>query len=241
MIFEAFSSNTRPPVKTRIHKWVDMFVEFLMSDLSPERSLPIYIGIDRPRKLEPHIFYNCEQLTRKGALETQIIPRSKHQDVVEVWDYSLANVEILKQYGITARYVPLKTPASVIQKLCEYRSSQKIKWDIGFCGCVDNSQHGNRRLDLLNQLKKAGLSVRIITSYGEQRDRELAQCRIMINIHYSPEFNIWETQRCQPWMDAGVTVISEHSLDDNPACINVPYDKLVEECVRQVALFNSSH
>jgi hypothetical protein len=237
MATEVFPSECRPPVKTKIYNWVDQFVLFLCSELSPERTLPIFIGETWSKEETPHIYYNCEQLTRKDLLIKKVLPRATQEDVSEIWDYSLVNIEILKQHGVTARYVPLQTPESYLQRLREFRNSQPIEWDIGFCG----STNGIRRLLVLAQLKKQGLLIRIVKSTGEQRDRELAQCRVMLNIHYSPEYTVWESHRCQTWLDIGVPVISENSLDNHPGCINVSIKELVGECIRQIKHLNSPH
>ena len=65
MSSEITTSDIRPPVKTKIYNWVDLFVHFLASELSPERTLPLFIGETWPEETTPHIYYNCEQLTRE--------------------------------------------------------------------------------------------------------------------------------------------------------------------------------
>lgn len=238
-----FESAVRPLVKTNIYSHVDLFVRFLQSEKSPSRELPIFVGESWPVGDEPIIYYNCEQLTRNNiAVILKILRRGVANDVVEIWDYSTENVSIWTDCGYpVVRHVPLQTPDDYVQRLREFRSTQPILWDVGFCGSI----YGARRKQIFDGLEEAGLSVRIVRTSGEERDRELAQCHIMVNIHYASDYKVWESHRCQAWLDVGVPVVSEHSLDDHPGCINVPFENLVEECVRQVQLakkgLSSSH
>jgi hypothetical protein len=228
-------------VKTLIFRAADLFVRFLQCEKSPPRDLPIAVGESWPVGKERILFYNCEQLTRTGACRATVLHRATKADVAEVWDYSQVNVDIWKEHGITARLVPLQTPDDYIQMLRNFRSSLPIQWDVGFCGYIS----GNHRPPILAALAAAGLSVRIIRKTGIERDKELAQCHVLVNIHYNPTYKVWESHRCQAWIDIGVPIVSEHSLDDNPGCVNVPYECLVEETVRQVSIakgaINSSH
>lgn len=229
-----FESSVRPPVKTNINSHADLFVRFLQSEKSPQRELPIFVGELWPVGNEPIIYYNCEQLTRDApGVILRILRRGVAADVVEIWDYSTVNIDIWTNCGFpVVRHVPLQTPDDYIQRIREFRATQPIQWDVGFCG----SMSGTRRKQIFDGLEKAGLSVRVVRASGEERDMELAQCRIMINIHYAPDYKVWESHRCQVWLDVGVPVVSEHSIDDHPGCINVPFENLVEECVRQVQL-----
>ena len=64
-------------------------------------------------------------------------------------------------------------------------------------------------------------------TYGEERDKALASCKILLNIHCFDDFTIFESARCEPWLSIGKCVISENSLDNDPRCINVDYHMLV--------------
>jgi hypothetical protein len=232
MSADTYTSKKRRPVKTNIYKYVKEFVDFLLSDKSPERTLPIMVGALMPQQSTPHILYNCEQMTREDKPWFEVVLRSKLPDVAEVWDYSLINVELLKKAGIRAKYVPLQTTDENLARFRSYREQHPPTDDVGFCGCL-----GPRRNAILSALRAAGLSVpNLQQTFGEARDNALAKCHVMINIHYRDDYKVWESCRCQVWLDLGVPVISENSLDNHPGCINVPYDKLVEETIRQVQL-----
>ena len=145
---------------------------------------------------------------------------SKNPNVVQIWDYSIANVEILKQNGVVAKHVPLKTPLWYIEKINLWKKFNK---SVGFCGGVSE-----RRKIIFNQLEMKGVKVNVIHAWGEERDEKLAKNKIILNIHYSNNYKIFEQLRCVPWMTCGYTVISEDSMDNDDRCINVPYEKIVE-------------
>jgi hypothetical protein len=80
-------------------------------------------------------------------------------------------------------------------------------------------------------MKDAGMSVNILTStYGRDRNKEIAKCKFLVNIHYNADYKIFELMRCAPWLDIGFAVITEESLDNDERAIITPYDKLVERC-----------
>ena len=210
-------------VLTNIPHYVDTFLDSLQSTHAP---LPIVVGSTDsypPR----FILYNTEQLTRQHELE-RICTMAIIPACTEIWDYSEANVRILADRGITAKHVPLRSSDAYVVYLRSLRSAGQI-YDIGFAGSPSE-----RRTTILDALAKTKYSVCLIQSWGEERDALLAKCRIILNIHYADDYNVFESARCVPWVEAGSTVISEHSLDDDPRCINVPYDQLVAVCIARL-------
>ena len=222
----SYTSSNRPPLETHVQCMNDKFVNFLLSDLSPERNYPIVTNqYCIPLTQGPYIFFNMEQLTYPKMLR-EVCERSRRNDIVEVWDYSLVNVNILQSHGIVAKHVPLRTTPEDIAKLKSYIPSTPV-YDVGFCGVAPP-----RRMKLLEEIGKKGLKLLLCnTTYGEERDRLLASCRVHINIHQSDEHTVYESTRCNHWLEAGIPVISEHSLDDDPRCRNVSYETLVETVV----------
>lgn len=233
MTESVFESPERPPVRTCVASTADLFIRFLQSGRSPRRHLPVCLGETWPAGTERVIFYNCEQLTRDDSTSAAVLERAAAGDVAEIWDYSRVNVGIWNRHGFAARFVPLQTPDDYVRTLREFRARQAIEWDVGFCGTVRGSP---RRVFALYAMAKAGLRVRVVHERGEERDRELARCRVQLNIHFGPTYRVWESHRCQAWLDVGVPVVSEQSLDDHPGCTNAPFERLVEETSRQVAL-----
>ena len=202
---------------TQDPKWYDTFIYFLESELSPRTVFPIYLNYGEDNG--NYIYYNTEQLTVPHYLEKAktTINTTKPK---EVWDFSEANCEILRKNGIQASHVPLKSPEWYIHMLKSFQCKQ---YDVGFAGTINE-----RRLYILDALEKEGVVVQKITDFGEARDKKLACCRIILNIHYSEEYQIFESNRCEPWLQCGIPVISEKSLDDDPRCIVSDYTSLIE-------------
>jgi hypothetical protein len=207
---------------TQFPQYLDVFIFFIESSLSPKRDIPIVIGNFDPNE-NKFILYNSEQLSRTIVLE-KYVDIIKKTEPVEIWDYSFANIEILKSYNIHAIHVPLKSPSWYIDKLLSWRS---FDHDVGFCGSLSH-----RRIKILEELKYLGKDIIILETFGEERDKALAKCKIIINIHYAEDYNIFESSRCEPWIKAGYTVVSENSLDNDDRCINVKYDELCDTIIK---------
>jgi hypothetical protein len=167
------------------------------------------------------IYFNAEQLTRKCIQEfsSQV---AKHTPK-EFWDYSLENVKILKSLGISARHVPLVSPKTYVDSLIRMKTRE---YDIGFCGWMSK-----RRQVILDSLISKSYKVIICDQvWGIERDKKLAKCKVILNIHFAEDYQIFEQNRCEPWLQAGYTVVSENSLDNDSRAINVPYDMLSKTC-----------
>lgn len=219
MIISGMSQNV---IIAKHPQFFDNFIFFFKSEKIAQTEYPIYVS-DGPNKIEEYIYMNTEQMTRKKELE-RIVKLYKTNKPCEFWDYSVANCKILESHGIHAKHVPLSSPQWYLDKLKSWRNH--IEYDVGFCG-----SKSPRRGTILDELKTRGIKVNFVNLWGEKRDEELAKCRIIINIHYAEDYNIFEQARCEPWLSIGVPVISEHSLDDDPRCINIEYSKLVDAVV----------
>lgn len=221
---------SRPPVLTWLNHSEFLVIEFLNSELSPERNLPIYFNHHYKDPLPEGMvyYYNIEQLSRPNEIEAvkRIWASGK---VKEIWDYSQMNCQILSSLRIPNRYVPFTlTP----ERLLYYETLLKSEkeYDIGFCGAKSP-----RRDAVLKGLMDAGLKVLALhTAWGEERDKQLAKCEVILNIHYANDYKIFERARCEQWLCVGKKVISEESLDNDPRAVCVPYDKLIETSCQAV-------
>lgn len=218
-------------VLSSISQWVDTFRYFLESEHCPPHNVPIIIWSYHYYP-EKYILYNSEQLTVKKKL-SELLQKLKDPRILEIWDYSSANVNILKEYGYTVKHIPPNSPSWYIQILKGYIGDPN--YDVGFCGAISE-----RRSIILNKLKELNVSVLITEDYGNIRDMKLAQCKILLNIHCDSDFNIFESARCEPWLKCGIPVISENSLDNDSRCINCPYEDLVNTTLH-VLSNNSLH
>jgi len=225
-----YDSACRPPVYTTNYNYAQTFVDFLLSEESPAREVPAQIG--HAELTSPFILYNCEQMTRATEL-AKVVKTASNPFRIEVWDYSAENCKILTANGITARHVPLVSPAFYVEQIKALRQTNAPLYDVGFCGHMVQTPKG-RRQDVLQGLRDAGLTVLNVTDFGAERDRKLAMCRVIVNIHFADDYQLFEQARCDMWLRAGVPVVSETSLDEDPRCINAPYEALVETTKKTV-------
>jgi hypothetical protein len=143
---------------------------------------------------------------------------------IKVYDYSPANCYILDKRGIKTQYHPHIPSQRDISFLSSLHIIDK-KYDIGFVGALSD-----RRLNIINKLISAGIKVLIVNTFGPERDIKLASCKFLLNICYSDTYKIFNSLRCNRWLQSGFKVISEFSLD--PLYSNnlylTSYDNLVE-------------
>ena len=225
--YDKHTSIHRHPVYTN-YKNTEIInvIEYLLSERSPIRTLPIFI-IDQvhefPETPTKKIIYNIEQMTRQNMLEKNL-PIMKRQDIIEVWDYSISNYNILKNHNLNIFHVPFKL---TLEKILNYRNLQTLDktYDVAFSG-----QMGPYRQSILDQLKVKGLEVLILDGdYSLNRDVQIGRSRLLLNIHFNETYKVFETIRCEPWLSSGFPVISETSLDDDVRAINTPYTELVDK------------
>jgi len=237
-LYNQYTSIVRPPVYTNYKNTEIMnVISFLLSEKSPERTLPIFI-IDQvhefPNNTAKKIIYNIEQMTREIMLERNL-PRMKQSDIVEIWDYSISNYNILKNHNLSVRSVPFKLS---LQTIIEYRNLQTLdkEYDIAFCG-----QIGPYRQNILDELKARGKKLLVLDGdYTILRDIEIGKAKILLNIHFNETYKVFETIRCEPWLSSGFTVLTETSLDNDPRATTVPYNQLVSKACEILESMESS-
>jgi hypothetical protein len=167
---------------------------------------------------------NTEQLTK--TYECTFIEKIKESfnPLPYVFDYSYGNIEILKTMGIEGIYAPYKkNPTEINQlKLLLYKTPKE--YDIAFIG------EGERRSHALEELRTQGFRVNQICSWGIERDKEVAKCCILLNIHFAENYKIFEEIRCRRWMLSEFPVLSEYSfcddyLDKEPFLLRAPIEQ----------------
>ena len=149
-------------------------------------------------------------------------------NALEIWDYSLANVDHLATYNLYAKLlVPTLSKASHNTTLALLQDKQALmdrKLQMSFSGTPNP-----RRQELLAELSSA-LTTRptpLLASVGEFS--QLANYRLLLNIHTNPieSGNVMEVNRLIQVLPLKVFVISERSAD--------PFlDKLFAPCISLV-------
>lgn len=227
-------SEHRPPVVTFAYNTFDYFVNYLLSWRSPRRELVVAVGTHIGQQDGPCILYNTEQMTCAQHV-AHILERLRCGDIVQVWDYSEYNAEALRAAlaqsedevlrSITVSHVPLQVCGPHLCRLkalhAPFADASLKTYDVGFCGTPSP-----RREAMLEFIKSQGIAVHRVAVFGEQRDRELCRCKIILNIHYSDDYRVFESLRCEPWLRIGVPVVSEESVDNDRRCVVTAYHDL---------------
>lgn len=176
------------------------------------------------------ILYNFEQL-REGypwfqARYVALLRRFR------VWDYSSRNIEYLRRSNTSpgARHVPV----GYVPQLSRVESiTQDI--DVLFFGRVTD-----RRKRVLDALAGLGLNVHLLVGvFGQERDRWIARSKVVLNIH-AASGGLFEHLRVLYLLANRKAVVTEpgEANELDPELMRglevVPYDGLIESCVKLV-------
>lgn len=150
-------------------------------------------------------FINTEQLSDPAKFKEY---NSMIRDGVEVYDYSRDNIKISGR----GTYLPYREVKEEVDKLKKFMDVKK-EYDVAI---VIDATSSKRRFDAIDAIVASGIKVHKVSGWGEQRDREIGKARILLNIHYSDTYNIYEALRCERWRFAGMPIISEPSASQMP-------------------------
>ena len=169
-------------------------------------------------------YLNTEPLNLEARLNT-VVYFYKQYNFKRVYDYSSANVIILNENGIhnTVHLEYQYEPMEVEYLKRVYLETEK-EYDFGIMcsGAVPTNNPNEltppRRNSVVKYLLLHGFTVNIISGWGESRDREIAKCVTILNIHGQHgeiPSKIFEHIRCNRLLYAGIPVLSEtsHLLD----------------------------
>jgi hypothetical protein len=144
-------------------------------------------------------FVNTEQLTIPSRL---LEITSYITEGIEVYDYSLDNIKILGK----GRYIPYIEIPEETEKLKEFLKQPK-EYDFAVLGTP--SEYRNNTIKTLTD---KGYSIIYIHGWNDVRDKEVAKCRNLLNLHFGPEYKVYESIRCERWRFAGMSIYSEPCL-----------------------------
>ena len=147
--------------------------------------------------------------------------------ITHFYDYSLSNIKIMNERGIKNTFhLPYLYNPEEVRSLKEFKSSSSEEYDFGIiCSSSISTTKVEdltppRRKKVVEYLLSEGFTVNIITGFGESRDRELAKCKRILNIHgqfIEEPSKIFEHIRCNRLLYAGYSILSESciNLDSN--------------------------
>ena len=146
---------------------------------------------------------------------------------MKIYDYSLANIDLIKKAGIKNECIhfPYLFNVNEYKLLKQLKQENQEIYDFGMiCSYGDTVKpvgliNPPRRNKVLQTLVKHGFKINIIKGFGRSRDTELAKCKIILNIHgqfisdtTDESCTIFEHIRCDRLLYSGYTILSEESL-----------------------------
>ena len=150
----------------------------------------------------------------------------------ETWDYSESNVAAFDKRGISG--VKLLRIGHQPQ-LTRIAKAKRPDIDVLFYGSVTD-----RREAILNGCRERGLTVvSLFGVYADERDRYIARSKLVLNLH-NHAAELFEIVRVHYLLSNAVAVVSEVNPTTNipemyrDAIAAVPYEQVVDECVRLV-------
>jgi beta-1,4-mannosyl-glycoprotein beta-1,4-N-acetylglucosaminyltransferase len=160
-------------------------------------------------------FLNTEPLNIPARLDSVKNILKMHPGY-DYYDYSESNLKILEENGIVARnntYLPYKCSKNELAILTDLNKNTTKEYDFGILKTAGDTIT-DRRLKFVNFLKENNFTVNIIGGWSNDRDVELAKCKIIINIHGNLNNNvsyIFEHIRCDRLLKAGFNILSENN------------------------------
>lgn len=219
---------------------IDLQLQFLiLNDMNkyPYNTKNIYVFVQRiPGKLLSQSQYfnnifllNTEQCTKnfdKNYLKNIL------NNNIKVIDYSLENIKCFDNSNIL--YLPYQYNISEIDKLKKFITMNDKKYDVAFIGAMSP-----KRKKICDELINKGINLNIVNGWSDNRDIAISSAKVVLNIHYNDEYNIYESFRCDRWIFSGMLLISEKSIDNGSLDINdlvifEDYDKLVDTVINVI-------
>jgi len=191
----------------------DKFEEVAMSGLN----WYIFLQYPPPTLKRNVVLLNTEQLSRATNL-TRV--KNFLDRGLTVIDYSQENLQLLDSGNkilLEHQWKELK------------RGKAKITHDVVFVGTMSP-----RRKRILDELTEAGVTVKVVNKWKDQRDLEILTCRLVLNIHYDDDYQVYESLRCDRLAMSGIVVITEPSKKQEvhsitPLLIVETYDNLISK------------
>jgi len=167
-------------------------------------------------------FLNTEQLSCHEKFNEY---KETIKNIEKIYDYSLENIKISGK-GI---YLPYKESVEETKKLKEYLNVEK-EYDLVVIGTASK-----RREQIINKLRQQGLKIHWITDlFGDERDKQIGKANILLNLHFSNNFEVFEMIRCNRWKWAGMKILSEPCKDVPEGISIVEIDKLYQKSLKML-------
>ena len=186
------------------------------------------------------LLLNIEQCTRNNFKEYISSLLEKNINVI---DYSFENVKYLNNKNMN--YLPYQYTNQEINRLRELiiNTSNKSKtYDVVFLGFLSP-----KRKKIYDDLEFHGIKMlNINNKWGNIRDIEISSAKILLNIHFADDYDIYEVLRCDRLILSGMMVISEKSINNNLLDVNdlvifEDYNNLVNKVIDIINNYDIYH
>ena len=130
------------------------------------------------------------------------------------YDYSESNLHILTENCIDFKYkkvLPYICSSLELLQLQKINTNTEKVFEFGIIKTL-GGEITYRRQNILDFLKSNNFSVNIIEGWADDRDNELAKCKIILNIHGNLSNDIsmiFEHIRCNRLLESGFNILSE--------------------------------
>lgn len=134
------------------------------------------------------------------------------------YDYSESNLHILTENSIDFKYktyLPYICSSPELLQLQKVNKNTEKVFDFGIIKTL-GGEISSRRQKIVNFLKSNHFSVNIIEGWNNDRDNELAKCKLILNIHGILDDDvsmIFEHIRCNRLLESGFNILSENSYN----------------------------
>lgn len=137
---------------------------------------------------------------------------------IHIFDYSNSNIKYMEEnFGVSGTHLPYKNRPLEIGSLKKLIVETPKEYDLAI---IDDSPYNNK---MLKELQSSNIKIQVINNWNSSK--EIAKCKVLLNIHLTDQHKIFEEMRCNRWLMAGMTIISENSLYDDD--IKLKYNNLI--------------
>ena len=135
--------------------------------------------------------------------KTKVIIISNFEEIIN----KFKRKEFATKLNIYPFFMPYQIHNNEFKKLKSLTSTKE--YDIAFVGCINE-----RRNTCIQKIKDLGLSINVINNlYGEERDKEILKCNILMCVHYYEDGLFYENIRLDRFLFQDMTIVCETSSD----------------------------
>lgn len=151
----------------------------------------------------------------------------------------ISHTNAQKKHFPNTEVLPYQYQEDEVNKLKTFITSNplvtnaKYEYDVCMIGCNSDMRH-----NIFNELVRRGVRIVNVEGWKDIRDRQVARCKILLNVHFHDDYQVYEHLHCDRWMFAGKLIISEKSLRTRDLqlrnVIFIDYEELVDTCIRYI-------